>query len=194
MAQSFLYIFSLYQKDCGNKKKKIDICFISGTDLTHFVVSLSLSLPLGLYRSLTRPSFLLVFRSLIRTFSHFLSTSLASFLSSAVVLSSQDMGSHTPLYAYKYICFKSSRWCNRQRFTDDVIFCSHIKNNAVYVLWGGANKWNSFTSVFTSSARYKNTAFIIIGLFLFLIFHVFSVSLTWFADFIAALLPAKKNH
>ena len=54
MAQSFLYIFSLYQKDCGNNKKN-DICFISDVDLPHFV---SFPLSLSLTLSFTHPSFL----------------------------------------------------------------------------------------------------------------------------------------
>lgn len=37
MAQSFFYIFSLYQKDCG-KRKKNDICLISDVDLSHFIL------------------------------------------------------------------------------------------------------------------------------------------------------------
>lgn len=67
MAQSFLYIFSFYQKDCGNNKKwhMFHLWRRSPSHCLWFFFSFSFSLIQVSYFCL----------SLIRTFSHFLSTS-----------------------------------------------------------------------------------------------------------------------
>lgn len=106
------------------------------------------------------------------------------------------MGLHTPLHVCNLFLNPHDDtmfygWC-------DFFFLSHIKNNAVYVscrhahTLRGASKWNRFTSVFTSSARYKNT--VIIGLFCFYFFMSFlSCSLDLLTSSLLYYQPKNNN-
>lgn len=170
------------------QQQKNDICFISGTDLLHFVMFFSRS------RSLTHPSFLLRFHSLIRTFSHFLSTSPVSYLLLSPYL--------VRIWAHILRCIKKvSRWykittCIFANVLLMMWFFLYIIKNYLCVItrthlithkhWG-ANKFNRFTCVFMLLELYRYTVSIS------LLFICFLSLLIWFADFITALLPATKN-